>query len=609
MNNGTYILGLSCFYHDSSAVITKGSEIIAAIQEERVTRIKFDNSFPINAINECFKIANVTIDDIDEIAFYEDPEIKKNRIIDSMIKNNPLNISINTKKIFNWINNKYPIEQYIKNHFPNYNKKIVFYPHHLSHASSAFYPSPFSEAAILTIDGVGEWCSTMISKGFDNEIKILKEQLFPHSIGLLYSSFTQAIGFKVDSGEYKLMGLAPYGKPKYIDIIKKEIVKIFPDGNIRLNLKYFDFISGNKMINSNFLKLFDLISIRKETEKIEQVHMDIAASIQCIVEEIILKLATYAKKITNSDYLCLAGGVALNCVANSKILNAKLFKDIWIQPAAGDSGGALGACFLTYYYKYKNKRNIYENKDSQKNSYLGNSYKENYIENLLNKFEIKFEKFELKQRSKKIAKLLSEDLIVGIFQGRMEFGPRALGNRSILGNPQNVAMQKIMNLKIKFRESFRPFAPIIKEDKVEEWFSKVHKSRYMLLVGELNSNKYIKKEINNYKGFDKQKFVNNPIPSVIHVDNSARLQTVTKESNNKLYNILDEFEKITNCPILINTSFNIRGEPIVGSPYDALKCFFNTNIDHLVIENFLISKHDQNNILVDKDFVSKFDLD
>ncbi|MDC3131938.1 hypothetical protein OA492_03385, partial [Pelagibacteraceae bacterium] len=583
MKNNYYILGISCFYHDSAAVIIKGSEIISAIQEERITRKKFDNNFPINAINECLKIAKITIDEIDEISFYEDPEIKKTRIIDTMLNNKPLAVINNFKKIYNWNNNKLDLIPYIKHFFPNFNKEVTYFPHHLSHASSAFFPSPFEEAVILTIDSVGEWSTTMISIGKKNKINILKEQNFPHSVGMLYSSFTQAIGFKVDSGEYKLMGLAPYGTPKYINIIKDNIVKISKDGSIRLNLKYFDFLSGNRMINKKFLSLFNLTKIRSDKEQLTKLHMDIASSIQKVIEEIILKLSNYAYKISKCENLCLAGGVALNCVANSKILQSKIFKNIWIQPAAGDAGGALGACYLTHYIKNNNERIVNPQKDNQKNSYLGNSFSEDEINQILEKFSIKSLKLNKSNRASTIADLLEKNNILALFQGRMEFGPRALGNRSILGNPMNKEMQKIMNLKIKFRESFRPFAPIIKEDKVQEWFSDINVSQYMLFIATLNKKKKNNIVKDKLTGFEKLKVVNNIIPSVIHVDDTARIQTVTKSSNVSLYEILDKFEEKTNCPILINTSFNIRGEPIVFSIYDALKCFFNTNIDYLVI--------------------------
>ena len=604
-----YTLGISCFYHDSSAVILNNSEIIAAIQEERITRKKFDNNFPINAIHECLKIANIDINKINEICFYEDLNLKFNRIFETNIKNQPFKIFSNFKKINYWLRNKYFVSNYIKHFFPEYKKIINFFPHHLSHSASAFYPSPFKEAAILTIDGVGEWCTTMISKGEDNKIKILKELFYPHSVGFLYSSFTQLIGFKVDSGEYKLMGLAPYGEPKYVSLIKENIVKIYNDGRIELNLKFFDFISGKKMINERFLNLFELNYIRKEKDKISQKHMDIASSIQIVIEEIIFKLAKHSLELCKSKNLCLAGGVALNCVANGKLLKSNIFKNIWIQPASGDAGGSLGACYLSYFYKNQNHRKT-KVEDSQKFSYLGNKFDEDEIEKILKNYSVKFDKLNSNNRAKIIADLIFKDNIIGIFQDKMEFGPRALGNRSILGNPMNKNMQKIMNLKIKFRESFRPFAPIIKEDKVIEWFEGIEKSPYMLFVTKIKqSKKNINKMNKEVSGFEKLKYINNKIPAVIHVDDTARIQTVSKESNEKMYNILNEFENLSNCPILINTSFNVRGEPIVNTPYDALKCFFNTHIDFLILENFLISKENQTKELIDEDFVNKFELD
>ncbi len=606
-----YVLGLSCLYHDSSAVLLKGGEIIAASQEERFTRKKFDSSVPVNAVKSCLEIAGLqSISEVDSIAIYDEPILKLDRIVSSHTFYSPLNFVKNTNKVYKWMQNKLFVERHLKANYPEFKGNIYFFPHHLSHAASAFFPSPFEESTILTIDGVGEWSCASISHGKGNNIEVLKEQNFPHSLGFLYSAFTQYIGFRVDSGEYKLMGLAPYGTPKFVETIYKHLISVGDDGSLELNTKYFDFMSGSRMVNSKFCELFG--GAERESEgDITQKEMDIAASIQVVTEEIVLKMVKYAIELTGVRNLCMAGGVALNCVSNGKIVRSGLVDKIWIQPASGDSGGGLGAAYLTTYKSGNILRKIYSESDSQKNSLLGPSYTDDEICKVLDAYGFKYTKMRDNERASKIASVIEQGDIVGLFQGRMEFGPRALGNRSILGDPRDKEMQKKMNLKIKFRESFRPFAPIVKEDKVKFWFDIDTTSPYMMIVADIIKEK--RKKISNNEGdlfgIEKLKVPHSIVPAVTHVDFSARLQTVSENSNKDLYDILDEFDKLTGCPILINTSFNIRGEPIVCSPYDALKCFMNTGIDVLVLGNEILFKKEQEEILVDNLFKESFDLD
>jgi carbamoyltransferase len=604
------ILGISCFYHDSSAVLLIGDKIIAAVQEERFTRKKFDNSFPEKAIKYCLKSAHIKQADIDCIAFYEEPYVKLDRIIETQAFFAPLKILSNYKRIRNWIRNKLNVENQINKYLPAFTGTLIFYHHHLSHAASAFFPSQFKQATILTIDGVGEWACASIARGEGSEIEMISEQRFPHSVGLLYSAFTQYIGFKVDSGEYKLMGLAPYGNPIYADKIKEFLVDINPDGSIKLNTNYFNFMVGNKMINNNFEELFGGPS-RKPDMPISQKEMDIASSIQNVTEEIILKMVDYSVSLTGIRNLCIAGGVALNCVANGKILRSKLIDDLWIQPASGDSGGALGAAYLAAYEHYQIKRDLDRQIDRQRNSLLGMKYTSAEIEKNLNSYGFISEKLCEEDWSVKIAKHIATGKIVGMFQGQMEYGPRALGNRSILGDPRHSEMQKVMNLKIKYRESFRPFAPMVLNEKVKEWFDIESESPYMLLTADVKKDK---RKISDHKqdklwGIEKLNEIRSDIPAVTHIDYSARIQTVTSESNPKIYQLLKAFDEITNCPILVNTSFNIRGEPIVCTPFDALKCFMNTEMDVLVMEDYILLKKDQGDILKDQNFKSSFDPD
>lgn len=604
------ILGLSCFYHDASAAILCGDEIIAAAQEERFTRKKFDNRFPVHALNFCLEEAGIKADSINCIAFYEEPYLKLNRLFETQTSFSPLRIGRNTKRIEKWVNEKLFVEEHIMRVLPEFKGEVCFFSHHASHAASAFYPSPFSSAAILTVDGVGEWSCASIGRGDGNKMQVLMEQRFPHSVGLLYSAFTQYIGFKVDSGEYKLMGLAPYGDPVYIETIKKHLVKINDDGSIELNTKYFDFMTGNRMTNERFHGLFKGRP-RKPSEPITQKEMDIACSVQRVTEEILLKMAAHAVKVTDIRTLCLAGGVTLNCVANGKIMRSGLIDKLWVQPAAGDAGGALGAAFLCAYERYGLERKVNGIEDKQKSSLLGPRFGDDEIKKLLDSYGFMYRKVDLPLWSEQIASMLSEGKVVGLFHGRMEYGPRALGDRSILGDPRDKDMQRRMNLKIKFRESFRPFAPIVLEERAKEWFSLDTDSPYMLLTTDVkpSKRKNLSKEEETLWGIDKLNTPRSDIPAVTHVDYSARVQTVDRDSNERVYDLLRAFERLTGCPVLINTSFNIRGEPIVCTPFDALRCFMNTNIDVLVIEDYIIKKEDQGCLLKDASFQRSFEPD
>lgn len=588
------ILGISAFYHDSAAALVCDGEIVAATQEERWTRKKGDASFPINSINYCLREANINVNQLDAIVFYDKPIVKFERIINSYIHSAPYGIRSFLQAIPIWLKSKLWTEDEIRKEL-DYRGKIFFTTHHQSHAASAFYPSPFEEAAILTVDGVGEWDTTTIGYGEKNKITLLKKISFPHSLGLLYSAFTYYCGFKVNSGEYKLMGLAPYGKPIFLDLIKKELIRIKEDGSYLLNLKYFDYISGLKMINKKFEKLFGRRALKPD-EKPDQFYMDIAASIQALFNEILVLIAKEAKKSTGLDYLTIAGGVGLNCVSNSHILKEAGFKDVWVQPAAGDSGGALGAALYAYYAYFKNERKV-NGKDFQKGSYLGPSFSNNEIKNVLDKYKANYHFKNKAELIKEVALELSKGKIVGFFQGRMEFGPRALGNRSILGDPRKEDMQSLMNLKIKFRESFRPFAPSVKLDKVSKYFDWDRPSPYMLFVANVRKEHLFDINTEGKTGLELLKLKRSSLPAITHVDNSARLQTVSKEDNPVFYELLDEFEKLTGYPVLINTSFNVRGEPIVCTPEDAYFCFMGTNIDILVMENYILYKSEQNNFV------------
>ncbi|MDD5291891.1 MAG: carbamoyltransferase [Candidatus Omnitrophica bacterium] len=588
-----YILGISAFYHDSAACIVKNGEVIAAAQEERFTRKKHDFNFPHNAINWCLKETSIETKNIDYVVFYDKPLIKFERIVLTYLGFAPLGLKSFMMSMPMWLKNKLHTRDLIKNELAGYDGPVLFTEHHESHAAAAFYPSPFKEAAILTMDGVGEWATASVGIGKNNELTILKELHFPHSLGLLYSAFTYFTGFRVNSGEYKLMGLAPYGKPVYKDVILKELLDIKEDGSFRMNMKYFNYCAGLTMTNKKFNKLFGGPPRRPET-KITQREMDIARSIQEATEEIMLKMARYVKTLTGQDNLCLAGGVALNCVGNGKILQEKIFKNIWIQPAAGDAGGALGAALFTWYKYLNNQRDTDGLKDSQKGSLLGPHYSNEEIKKALDEYGIKYELLSRNELVDKVAKLINEENVIGWFQGRMEFGPRALGARSIIGDARSQKMQSKMNLKIKFRESFRPFAPSVLKEKCSEYFDMDAESPYMLLVAKVKQDKIIAKDDETLQGLDKLKIKRSTIPSVTHVDYSARVQTVDKEDNPIFYDMIKKFEELSGCPVVINTSFNIRGEPIVCSPLDALRCFLRTDMDYLAIGDFLINKKLQN---------------
>ncbi len=611
-----YILGISAFYHDSAACLINSDKIIAAAQEERFTRIKHDQSFPVESIKYCLNESRISLDEIDNVVFYEKPFIKFERILETHLAFAPLGIKSFIKSMPIWLKEKLFQKRLILDSFKknfkfktNIKKKLLFSEHHLSHAASAFFASPYDKAAILTMDGVGEWTTSSIAVGKGNELKIIKEIRFPHSLGLLYSAFTYYTGFKVNSGEYKLMGLAPYGNPKYADLIKNNLIDIKDDGSFSLDMSYFNYCVGLTMTNNKFNKLFGGNRRLPETN-ITQKEMDLAASIQLVTEEVILKICKYIKKETNLNNLCLSGGVALNCVANGKILKEKIFENIWIQPASGDAGGALGAALAVKYLEKKNKRNLNQKIDLMSGSYLGPRYNENQINKYLKSVNANYNKYSYEEVITKTAKFLSNGKAIGWMNGRMEYGPRALGNRSIIADPRSEQMQKQLNLKIKFRESFRPFAPSVLYEDLEEWFDLNVISPYMLLTTDVKNDKLIKNQKGNNRAFGIERLneIRSVIPSVTHVDNSARIQTVHQETNSYYYSLIKEFKKLTDCPVLINTSFNIRGEPIVCSPEDAFKCFMGTNLDVLVIENFILVKEFQNKSKY-VDYKSEYDLD
>ena len=608
------ILGISAFYHDSAATLLKNGKIIAAAQEERFTRVKHDSNYPFNAIEFVLKYSNLKLTDVDKIVFFEKPFLKFERLLETYVALAPKGFKSFCAAMPIWLRDKLfqkkMIFNKLKNHDKNFNdiKKIYFSEHHLSHAASAFYPSPFENAIVLTADGVGEWATTTVAIGKKNQLKIIKEIHFPHSLGLLYSAFTYYLGFKVNSGEYKMMGLAPYGLPKYIKKIKN-LIDIKEDGSFSLDLKYFDFATGLKMTNSKFHKLFGA-QPRKPDEEITQFHMDVAASIQFLTEEILIKLLKSLKKDYKIDNLCLAGGVALNCVANGKIYDEKLFENIWVQPAAGDAGGSLGAALAMWYSNEKNLRDVGHNDDLMKGSFLGPEYSQKEIELKLNELGAKFQILQTENIISKTVLDLVEGKAIGWFQGRMEFGPRALGNRSIIADARSASMQRILNLKVKYRESFRPFAPSILKDHLSNWFEFDKESPYMLFVANIKNDKKIQMTENEKDlfGMKKLNIKRSNIPAVTHVDYSARIQTVTKDKNGIYYNLIKQFYEETNCPLVINTSFNVRGEPIVNTPEDAFRCFMGTELDTLVIGNCVLDKKKQDKALK-SNYQNKFELD
>ena len=631
-----YILGISCFYHDSAACLIKGEKIIAAAQEERFTRKKHDPSFPSKAIEYCLSEAGITLDEVSYIGFYDKPFLKFERLLETYLSETPSGFRSFLMAIPVWLKEKLFMKDTLIKEFvelniannPDFKRedskrlkelkqkisdKLLFGEHHGSHAASAFYPSPFESSAILNMDGVGEWVTTSIGYGDKNQIKFLKEILFPHSLGLLYSAFTYYTGFKVNSGEYKLMGLAPYGKPKYANLIRTNLIDIKEDGSFKLDMSYFNYTTGLTMTNSKFHNLFGQKPRKKESE-ISEFEMDIAASIQEVTEEIVIKLARTAAKITGSKNLCLSGGVALNCVANGKILQENIFENIFIQPASGDAGGALGVAFAVYHQHLNNARNDYKTgKDNMSGSYLGIKYSNAQVKEYLDKIGAKYLQInDSEEFSKIVAQQLAKEKVVGWHQGRMEFGPRALGTRSIIGDARSTNMQKIMNLKIKYRESFRPFAPAVLREDLTKYFDMPDvDSPYMLIVAPVQESlrKKMTAEEEKLFGIEKLNIARSQLPAVTHVDYSARIQTIHSDTNPKFYDLLQKFKAQTGCSVLINTSFNVRGEPIVCSPEDSYKCFMRTGMDVLAIENFILYKENQPNFSDQKDWQSEYELD
>ena len=609
------ILGISAFFHDSAASILVDGKIIAAAQEERFTRKKHDSSYPYNAVNFVLNYAKIKIKDVDQIIFYEKPFLKFERLLETYVAFAPKGFKSFCKSMPIWLKDKLfqkkMLISELRRHDPNFDNedKIFFSDHHLSHAASAFFPSPFEDAIILTADGVGEWATTTVAIGNNNNLEIKKEIHFPHSLGLLYSAFTYYVGFKVNSGEYKLMGLAPYGLPIYEDLIINNIIDVKEDGSFRLDQTFFNYATGLTMTSKKFHDLFKQTPRDPLREDLTQFHMNIASSIQKVTEDIIIKLIKSLKEEYQISNLCLAGGVALNCVANGKILRSNIFENIWVQPAAGDAGGSLGAALAFWYIQKNNPRKI-DSSDSMNGSYLGPKYTQDQIEEDLTKLGAVYTTVSEDELIEITAEDLSNGKAVGWFQGRMEFGPRALGARSILGDPRSPSMQKTLNLKIKFRESFRPFAPSILKDDLSDWFDIKSESPYMLMVAKINSKKIIKMNDKEKKlfGIEKLNIRRSNIPAVTHIDYTARIQTVTKKTNKKYFKLLNKFKSKTGCPLLINTSFNIRGEPIVNTPAEAFNCFLGTELDILVIGNCYLKKNKQTNISIKK-YSTNFELD
>jgi carbamoyltransferase len=606
------ILGLSAFYHDSAAALVEDGVIVAAAQEERFSRKKHDARFPKNAVDYCLHEAGVRLDDVENVVFYDKPFLKFERLCETYLTYAPSGFQSFRMAIPLWIREKLfqkdLLTKELRNYAPGFDpSKLLFTEHHLSHAASAFYPSPFEEAVVLTMDGVGEWTTTSAALGRGNQMEMIKEIHFPHSLGLLYSAFTYYTGFKVNSGEYKLMGLAPYGRPKYTQKIFDNLIDVKQDGSFRLNLDYFNYCTGLTMTNEKFNRLFGGAP-RKPSELLTQDHMDIAASIQAVLEEVVLKLTSALVAETGVRNLCLAGGVALNCVANGKVLRSGVTDGLWIQPASGDAGGALGAA-LAAYYSYHNKPRT-SGFDAMRGSYLGPCFPQPEIERRLRAVGAKFQVVDEPCLLHLCSQALAEQKALGWFQGRMEFGPRALGARSIIGDARSPKMQSVLNLKVKYRESFRPFAPSVLREDVSEYFDMDADSPYMLLVADVVEDRRRKMtaEEEQLFGIEKLNVPRSDIPAVTHVDYSARVQTVHEETNPRYYGLLDEFKKLTGCPVLVNTSFNVRGEPIVGTPEDAFRCFMGTEIEVLAVGNCFLKKEDQDPALK-LDYTNAFELD
>ncbi|HEY5915377.1 MAG TPA: carbamoyltransferase [Verrucomicrobiae bacterium] len=587
-----HILGISAYYHDAAAALLCDGRIVAAAQEERFTRRKNDPDFPKNAVRSCLEQGGITAAQLDAVAFYDKPILKFTRMLETYLAVAPGGWRTFPAVLPSWLGEKLNLRKTIREELPGLTPQcpLLFTEHHQSHAASAFYPSPFHQAAILTIDGVGEWATTTIGRGRGREIRLLKELRFPHSLGLLYSAFTDYCGFRINSGEYKLMGLAPYGEPRYVDAIYSNLLDLKPDGSFWLNLDYFNFLRGTTMANRRFHELFGGPP-RSAEGKIEQRHMDVARSAQMVTEEIMVRLARHAREATGEPNLCLAGGVALNCVANGRILKEKVFERVWIQPAAGDAGGALGAALAAWHlHDHPGPESTSESKiDAMQGSLLGPSYSDEQIEAVLRRREAVYRRLDKDALLATVVELLKAEKVVGWFQGRMEFGPRALGSRSILGDARSPRMQSVMNLKVKFRESFRPFAPVVRRERVGDYFDLAVESPYMLLVAPVRAE--LRQPLpQGVRGLDLLKAARSTIPAVTHVDYSARIQTVERAENPLLYDLLLLFERHTGCGVLVNTSFNVRGEPIVCTPDDAYRCFVNTEMDYLVMGGFVLER-------------------
>jgi carbamoyltransferase len=604
-----YILGISAFYHDSAACLVKDGEILSAAQEERFTRKKHDHNFPQKAIEFCLNDAGITANQLDLVAFYDKPFLKFERLLETYLTFAPVGIKSFIKAMPLWIKEKLWMKELVKDKM-EYSGKIIFPEHHESHAASAFYPSPYNNAAILTMDGVGEWTTTSYGIGNGNDVRLLADIKFPHSLGLLYSAITYYTGFKVNSGEYKVMGLAPYGEPKYKKMFYDHLIDVKEDGSFRMNMEFFNYCQGLTMTNGKFNKLFGGPP-RKPESKLTQKEMDLARSLQEVTEEIVLKLGKHVYKETGLKNLCLAGGVALNCVANGRLLRESPFENIWIQPAAGDAGGALGAALIGWYKYHNNPRTADEKTDSQKGSYLGPSFSEEEIQKFIESNQLSVKKYNDNELIEEVANLIGSEKVIGWFDGKMEFGPRALGSRTIIGDARSPKMQATMNMKIKFREGFRPFAPSVLYEKVNDYFELGKESPYMLLTADVKKERRVSMTDEQQKkwGIDKLNVVRSDIPAITHVDYSARLQTVHKETNPRYYKLISKFEEKTGCAVIINTSFNVRGEPIVCSPEDAYKCFMRTDMDHLVLGNYILNKEDQKPLDNNSDWKKEFVLD
>lgn len=604
-----YILGISAFYHDSAACLVRDGEIVAAAQEERFTRRKHDDNFPGRAITYCLREAGININDLAYVAFYEKPFLKFERLLETYLAFAPSGLASYLAAMPLWIKEKLWLKEHIMKEL-GWRGPILWPEHHESHAASAFFPSPFQEAAFLTIDGVGEWTTTSYGIGKDNKVEILADLKFPHSLGLLYSAFTAYTGFKVNSAEYKVMGLAPYGEPRYKDAILSELIDLKEDGSFKLNMAYFNYCTGLTMTNEKFSALFGGPP-RKPESLLTQREMDLARSLQAVTEEVVLRMARHIKKETGQKHLVLAGGVALNAVANGKLLREKIFEDVWFQPAAGDAGGALGAALLAWHQFLGNPRLADGKRDSQKGSFLGPAFGNSEIKDFLKKSKIPYHELPVRALPEKVADLIAEEKVVGWFQGRMEFGPRALGSRSIIGDARSPKMQAVMNLKIKFRESFRPFAPSVLAEKASEYFEVDRPLPYMITVANVKKKhqRKMRPEEEKLWGIEKLNIVRSKIPAVTHVDYSARIQTVHKETNPLYHEMITAFDRKYGCPVIINTSFNVRGEPIVCTPQDAYKCFMRTNMDCLAMGNFLLYKEEQPPLVNDVDWRREFALD